>query len=102
MKSTYKLYGSYWDGMSSFDYPELPKEKSFSDNPPTKNLSFVELLTVEDDYDYNSLTSSMVADDEISVTIDFWPVTSNPVLCSFLRKRLCQIAVRLSKQFREV
>jgi len=55
VKSTYKLFGLYWDGMNAVKYNELQ-----IDNSPiqTELISFQKLLSVQDETDFDRIIES--------------------------------------------
>jgi hypothetical protein len=100
MKTTYKLFGTYWDGMESSNKVNLNTIK-----PNTQGsdfISFQKLLSVRDETDYDSLVLPFQEYKTVTVGIDYWTDSCNPVLRTFLEKRLSQIISHLSKSFDEI
>ena len=102
MKSTYKLFGTYWDGMLLNDDETTAIRMISSDGLPANSISFKELLIVETQSDFEDATSSFDVETPVAIHIDYWPKSSNPVLCLFLKKRLGQMVAHLSEKFTEV
>lgn len=97
MKSTYKLFGTYWDGMKSVKVDVLQNDS----HPiqPSELISFQTLLSVQDQSDLDHIIAPFEMNDEITIQIDYWTETSNPVLYTFLEKRLGQMVAHLSEIF---
>lgn len=100
MKTTYKLFGTYWDGMESTNSVNLKNIKP--NNQGTDFISFQKLLSVGGEADYDSLVSPFREHKTVTVGIDYWTNSCNPVLRTFLEKRLSQMISHLSKSFDEV
>ena len=102
MKSTYKLFGTYWDGRHS-DNNGIAKTVRLSSNNSLNNvISFKELLAVETQNDFDDIISSIELGFPVAIKVDYWPESSNPVLCAFLQKRLYQMIAHLSEFCPEV
>lgn len=97
MKSTYKLFGTYWDGMKGMRYGEL----NFENNPvrSSESISFQKLLSVQNETDLDRIIASYEPNNEITIQIDYWTETSNPILHTFLEKRLGQMVAHLSEKY---
>ena len=100
MKTTYKLFGTYWDGMESIKNEDLNIGKTNDYRLPS--VSFQQLLSVQNESEYDAIISPFKDYKTISIGIDYWTDSGNPVLCAFLRKRLCQMVSHLAKTFVEV
>lgn len=98
MKSTYKLIGKYWDGKNLY----YPKKLERTENVISDIVSFKDILMAENEEDFNKLTASNVEHNAVVIDIDFWPISKNPVLISFLEKRLYQISYCLHQLYEEV
>lgn len=100
MKSTYKLFGVYWDGMKTMGNDELyidsvvPKSSEF--------ISFRKFLSIQNENDFDKIIAPYETNDDITIGIDYWIETSNPVLHAFLKKRLGQIVAHLSEKYQTV
>ncbi len=100
MKSTYKLFGAYWDGMKSVKADVLQ-----NDNSPVQEselISFQKLLSVQDETDLDRIVIPYNTDESVAIGIDYWTETANPVLQAFLEKRLGQMVSHLSEKFTAV
>lgn len=100
MKSTYKLFGAYWDGMQAVKYDEL-----HIDNSPIQSMepiSFQQLLSVQNETELSSIITPYETNNTITIGIDYWTESANPVLRVFLEKRLCQMVAHLSERFSAV
>ena len=100
MKTTYKLFGTYWDGMESTNSVDLNTIKAT--NYDSDFISFQRLLSVQDATDYDSLISPFQGVKTVTVGVDYWTSSCNPVLSAFLKKRLSQMIFHLSNSFAEV
>ena len=99
MKSTYQLFGAYWDGMGSCERGDIWSEKSRPADSGGNVVSFRDLLGVEKKDDLQKLLSSLDSRDPVRIRIDYRPESSNPVLRGFLEKRLRQMVFHLSEFF---
>ncbi|MCR5149702.1 MAG: hypothetical protein K6B52_00560 [Clostridiales bacterium] len=97
MKSTYKLFGAYWDGMKSVKVDVLQKDSS--PVQPSELISFQKLLSVQDKTDLDRIVITYNKDESVAFGIDYWAETANPVLRDFLEKRLGQMVAHLSVKF---
>ena len=97
MKSTYKLFGAYWDGMKAVKYDELHIESSTKQ--PSELISFQKLLSVQDEADLAQIIELCDAHKGITIGIDYWTESANPVLRVFLEKRLGQMVAHLSEKY---
>lgn len=100
MKTTYKLFGTYWDGMEHVKTTSINIVKTNNQEPNL--ISFKKLLSVQDEADYDSLVSPFREHKTVTVGIDYWTNSNNPVLSTFLKKRLSQMIFHLSKSFDDV
>ncbi len=97
MKSTYKRFGVYWDGMKAVKYDELQKDSH--PTQPSEHISFQTLLSVQDQAGFDRIIAPYEMNDEITIQIDYWTDTSNSVLHAFLEKRLGQMVAHLSEKY---
>ncbi len=97
MKSTYKLFGAYWDGTKAVKYDELHIDNST--NQSMEPISFQKLLSVQDEADLARIIAPCNAHKDITIGIDYWTESENPVLQVFLEKRLEQMVAHLSEIF---
>ncbi len=100
MKSTYKLLGAYWDGMKGMRYDEL----NYENNPlqSSESISFREMLSVQDEADLDRIIAPYETNNGVTIQIDYWTETSNPILHGFLEKRLGQMVAHLSDKYSTV
>ena len=97
MKSTYKLFGVYWDGMKAVKYDELHIDNSTKQ--PSEIVSFQKLLSVQDEADLARIIAPCDAHKGITIGIDYWAESTNPILHVFLKKRLGQMVAHLSGKY---
>ena len=97
MKTTYKLFGTYWDGMKAVKYDEMQKDSHLTQ--PSELISFQTLLSVQDQADLDRIIALYEMNDEITIQVDYWTETSNPILRAFLEKRLGQMVAHLSEKY---
>ncbi|MBR1677204.1 MAG: hypothetical protein IJ706_07855 [Clostridia bacterium] len=97
MKPTYKLFGAYWDGMKAVRLDVLPKDSSPKQAPEL--ISFRKLLSVQDEADLSRIIAPCDAHKGITIRIDYWTESGNPVLQLFLEKRLGQMVAHLSEKY---
>ena len=97
MKSTYKLFGAYWDGMKAVKYDELHIDNST--NQSMEPISFQKLLSVQDETELANIITPYETNDEVAIGIDYWTESTNPVLRVFLEKRLGQMVAHLSEKY---
>jgi hypothetical protein len=102
VKSTYKLFGAYWDGMLLNDDQTSEIRIISTKEMPENIISFKELLTVESQNDFEDAISSLDVETPVAIRVDYWSESSNPVLCLFLEKRLGQMVARLSEIYPKV
>lgn len=101
MKSTYKLFGTFWDGITSTDSYRIELNNTFPEEGTYQNISFKELLMVENEQEFFSLTNSLTKTDSVILTIDYWN-KSNQIVESFLEKRLSQAVTLLESKAESV
>ncbi len=101
MKSTYKLFGIYWDGMKALDSSALSIEALHTDRIHN-GVSLNKLLCVEKQEDLEELINPINNDEEIIIEMDYYVTSDNKIIHSFIEKRLCQIVYRLSEYFKRV
>lgn len=97
MKSTYKLFGAYWDGMKAMEYDALHIESSTKQS--MEPISFQKLLSVQDETELARIITPYNTDEDITIGIDYWTESANPVLQVFLEKRLGQMTAHLSEKY---
>ena len=102
MKSTYKLFGAYWDGIRLNNDKKMAIAKAPAENLLNNVISFQKLLAVETQNDLDNATSSLEVGTPITIRVDYWPESSNLVLCLFLEKRLGQMVALLSEKYPKV
>lgn len=99
MKSSYKLFGLYWDGINvnniSFKMVENFNEKC-------DYFSFKKLLCVKDNSDFVKLIDSIKKENIAVIEIDYWTSTTNKIIITFLNKRICQMIEKLSKYYKTI
>ena len=102
MKSTYRLFGLFWDGKESDDhlYPSLGYITE--DHRDDFIISFKELLSVRDEGDFSALIPADAENHSAIVKMDYWTIHPNPALTAFLEKRRQQIFSCLARHFRNV
>jgi hypothetical protein len=102
MKSTYKLFGIFWDGKESEEclYPTLDSIED--DHSDDIILSFKKLLSVQDEGGFSALVPPDAENRSVLVTMDYWTDHPNPALIAFLEKRRRQIFSCLAHHFRNV
>lgn len=101
MKSTYKLLGAYWDGMAVNDTDRIcagPKDATRYD---ANAISFKDLLSVQDEKELDKIIFTVPKTDTVTLCINYWN-DENPVIRSFLEKRLDQIVSFLHIYFQNV
>ena len=102
MKSTYKLFGTYWDGMPSADMSEI----KLIENPEVfkgcNSLSLKALFSVNNASDFDKTTQSIDPDIPVVLSIDYSSSKENPILNTFNNKRISQIIWRIQETFSEV
>ncbi|MCR5457181.1 MAG: hypothetical protein K6F14_03800 [Clostridiales bacterium] len=100
MKSTYKLFGAYWDGMQAVKYDELHIYNST--NQSMEPISFQQLLSVQNETELSRIITPYETNNAITIGIDYRTESTNPILRVFLEKRLCQMIAHLSERFQSV
>ena len=100
MKSTYKLFGIYWDGKKAVRFDILPKDSSPTQAPEL--ISFRKLLSVQDEADFNQIITPYETNNEVTIGIDYWTESGNPILQEFLEKRLGQMVAHLLEKYPKV
>ncbi|MBR5181234.1 MAG: hypothetical protein IKW88_03175 [Clostridiales bacterium] len=110
MKSTYKLFGIYWDHKTSIDFDDCNviqgnegidyKQQfclfDFVGEYRTINIS--ELICIENSLEFDTICNKLRGFSRIAINIDF--ITShNSILSSkFYKKRICQIIYALQNE----
>lgn len=103
MKSTYKLFGIYWDrkksvcfegievikGNQGFDYRQPFCLFDIFDEYRTVNIS--ELLCVVNDSEFDSLCNELRKFHRIAINVDYITCISSISSSRFYKKRICQI-----------
>ncbi len=103
MKSTYKLFGIFWDHKASgefndievingnigIDYKQPICLFDFIGEYRTVNIS--ELICIENSLDFDSLCNKIRSFYRIAIKVDFITPGSSIVSSRFYKKRICQI-----------
>ena len=102
MKTSYKLFGIYWDHKSSVDFQEIaiiPYKPRidykagyclFDIIGEFRAIKFSELLSVETDDKWISICTKLKNIGKIAIEIDYVPFPSE-ISSAFFLKKLCQI-----------
>ena len=102
MKSTYRLLGLQWDGTSAFtgELPVADRIENVQDHGKgadlfdtveyVRSIRVSELLGTESEKMLDRVVDSLRVCDRIVLIADCSPLTANPVLQRFYRKRLAQ------------
>ena len=88
MKSTYKLFGTVWDGMPDNVVPILTDS---GNQKESKIVSFKSLLCASCEEDVAKIMGSLNNLETIGLDMDYWCDTDNPVIKAFVSKRKRQI-----------
>jgi len=97
MKSTYKLFGTVWDGMK--EESALYSYDHMADNSNQNVISLEKLLTVNNAEEREKVLSAIDASDTVVLNLDIVCESRNPVIDAFLKKRFGQIVAFLSERY---
>ena len=96
MKSTYKLFGTVWDGIEDngqkIDINCYEKDM-------TAMISISALLGADSEDDIAKLLKPFLTSGTITLAMDYHPENENPVLKSFIEKRERQIKKYLMSKY---
>ena len=98
MKSTYKLYGTVWDGkpINRTLFTECVHSSNFS------KLSIRSLFCASTEDDVEAVIKPFVNETSIVVDMDYQYTGDNSVVATFINKRIKQILNYLSERFADV
>lgn len=102
MKSSYKLFGTIWDGKDSvMEYPALPYDATvpplgeprclFDAQGVRRALPISDLLKIELETDLLAFVDRASNCDELLIELDYCPPSDNPTLSEFYWLRVRQI-----------
>ncbi|MBR6254152.1 MAG: HEPN domain-containing protein [Clostridiales bacterium] len=113
MKSSYKLYGVFWDHCEEAAFEGI-KALPFTNGIDYRSdfslydllgmyrtIKISELLSVERDEEWNSICFNLERHSKIAVVIDYVTSPESRIACSFYRKRVSQIYYALKQRFRQ-
>ena len=98
MKSTYKLFGTVWDGMPDKE----PLMSNFDSSANCLMVSLRSLLCASSDADVIAILNPYINEKDVAVDIDYKYEGKNPVVRAFVDKRTRQILSYLSREFGNV
>ena len=109
MKSSYKLYGTYWDHKDSIDISEcivIPSTQGLNYKHPFclldlfdeyRTIGIGELLSIDNCESFDSVCNTLSHYKNIAITIDYMPSLVSPTASEFYEKKLCQIYFALQQ-----
>lgn len=110
MKSSYKLFGIYWDHKPNTDFNKC-KIVSFKQGIDYKHpyclfdlvgeyrtINISEILSIENDEAWRLLSDQLKRYKNIAIKIDFITKSSSQVASVFYKKKLCQIYYALQQE----
>ncbi|MBR6475264.1 MAG: hypothetical protein IKS98_07415 [Lachnospiraceae bacterium] len=103
MKSTYKLFGIFWDHKASVDFKDIEAINGnlgldykqpfclfdFIGEYRTVNIS--ELICIENSMEFDSLCNKLRSFHRIAINVDYITCSSSITSSRFYKKRICQI-----------
>ncbi len=99
MKSTYKLFGTVWDGIE--DPGQLVIDNCVQ-HTPAEMVSLSTLLKASTKDDLARILESFYDSDDIAINMDYHIENENPIMKAFIEKRERQIKGYLLQKFKSV
>ena len=96
MKSTYKLFGTVWDGIEENNQMIVDECEQQAD---TSTVLLSDFIRASDKDDVEKLLEPFCSSDTIIIDMDYHYEGKNPIMKTFVDKREWQIKTYLSKKF---
>ena len=109
MKSTYKLFGIFWDHYESVDFNDLVVVQSnkginyrqsyclFDIIGEYRTINISELMCVESSIEFESIRNRLRKCPRIAINIDYIILHTSLISSKFYKKRICQIYCALQQ-----
>lgn len=109
MKSTYKLFGIYWDHKTGVDFEDIEVingDRGVDYRQPFclfdvfgeyRFVNISELICVENALEFDTLCSKLRSFHRIAINIDFITCSNSISSSKFFKKRVCQIVFAMQQ-----